>query len=174
MGPHSSSPRGGPVVREAWGPQSSSDQRSPRARTPWGSACPLTGQPRCPPHPTLLPLHTHLVTCAHPPPLSSLHREKCGNGSRVAPTGCCCGGMRSPGKDAVPDASQPQLGRGGGGAEPQTEATVAGETKAGGGAPGACPPPELHPGLEASHPLRCVRARARAYTSLQGTAALAG
>lgn len=36
------------------------------------------------------------------------------------------------------------VGWGGGGAEPQTEAAVAGETQAGGGEPGACPPPEQH------------------------------
>lgn len=39
-------------------------------------------------------------------------------------------------KDAVPDASS--LGRGGGGAGPQTEAAVAQETQAGGGGTAVC------------------------------------
>lgn len=152
-GPDSSSPRGGLVVKGGLGTTDQLRSAESLSKDP-GSTCLPAGQPRCPP-----PLHCY--PCTHPPPSSSLRREKCGDGSRVIPMGCCSG-MRSPGEDAAPDASQPQLGRGGGGAEPQTEATVAGETQAGGGEPGACPPPELYPGPAASHPLRYVRACARA------------
>lgn len=105
---------------------------------------------------------THLHTLG---PFVPLHREKCGKAygrlQRTAAAGCGFG-TRMRRKDAVPDASQPQPGRSGGGAEPQTEAAVARETQAGGGVPAPAarlhplplvPPSELRRGPKASHPL---------------------
>lgn len=78
-------------------------------------------------------------------------------------------------KDAVPDASQPQPGRGGGGAEPQTEAAVAGETQAGGREPGTChlpaPPPTRCAGVPQPHPHSLPDAHT---TSLQAADTRAG
>lgn len=102
--------------------------------------------PATPAHTSHSP-HTHTThTCAthlHTPAHTWLHTPtprpcstRNGKGSQASPRGSCagCGGRtRMRRKDAVPDASL--LGRGGGGAGPQTEAAVAQETQAGGGAP---------------------------------------
>lgn len=135
-----------------------------------GSAWPPSVSRSAPPTYTLPPLHSHPHTPAHtrlPSPHSTGRNVETAHGRfRRAAAADEVSQTRMRRKLAVPDASQPQPGRGGGGAEPQTEAAVARETQAGGGEPGTCrlpappptrcagapqPPPPLLPPLRRSH-----------------------
>ena len=112
---------------------------------------------------------THLHTPAHtwlhtPTPRPCSTRN--GKGSQASPRGSCagCGGRtRMRRKDAVPDASS--LGRGGGGAWPQTEAAVARETQAGGGGAPVCS--RRNPPARARQSLQRVPNLSQTHTHIQ-------